>query len=288
MLAPRMWFGEGERMSPLERTRARDQHLALSKVKALSTCLVPHQTIEIPRTDKLIRLLHKHYDVVLMSCCAVLLVSLTSDMILLAMFLAREGSIAKLIIAGLVNAFLFTTSYFALLTFAKEQHCNTFTKWVYNCRIRKIQRKELKRASKQASQLALKNGWRPQEGLPHPDGKDDTYDRWLVEAHVTEAGVVLGLRRWHYADTKMYSHHSLPKRVWTPMEKLEKIKWFEDEPESVSLIGDYRAVLEAEAKTLEQKAQLHFAEEKASVGCDNGSSNKEVVKYINDSSVAAI
>jgi hypothetical protein len=266
-------------MTPTERSRQR----LLTTLHAPSTCLVPRTDYEIPQTDRLLSTLHKHEDFLIGAWCISGILSTTGDICFTAATIGGEGPptpIALGIIA-ILTGYLWVGSYCSLLLFGHNYNSNTFTKWVFNRRVNKIQRRELKRASKQATQLALASGWRPQEGIPHPSDRDDTHARWLIEAHATEVGIVVGLRQWNYSDTKF----------WQPQNELEQVMWFDDGDESIDPIGDYRAQLEAQIQSLESQAKLDFASEKAAKERaleGETTSVRVLAQHINDNSVAAI
>jgi hypothetical protein len=152
---------------------------------------------------------------------------------------------------------------------------------VADIRIWRLSKRNLRRAVRKANRLDAKTGWRPREGIPHPKGRNDTYDRWLVEGHSTSEGLMMGLRHWVCS----------PEGFWMPQKGLESVSWFEDEPETEIEIGNCRGQLEEKIKILEKRA-INAASNQQAISErafeDAQASNSHLLKKINDESAATV
>jgi len=260
-----------DRNLTLEKKRNR----ALEKLESPATTLVPMSEVDIKYSDWLLEPLTMNEDF------ATLVFGITSMLATIALFtlipttLASDGLSSSIgfPIIGVLGAYICAALYGLGLVHGDSLSANPVAALIYDRRIRKVYRRQMKKASRQARQLDAV-GWRPRQGIPHPQGRNDIYDRWLVEAHTTDLGVVVGLRHWVCGE----------QRIWQP-EEIIADRWFEDTPESVALIGEYRAVLQDEIKTLENEALLKDSEKQASLEAD-GRSNKTLVQHINETSAA--
>jgi len=181
---------------------------------------------------------------------------------------------------GGLSLYLLAGSYYLALASGQAEQGGTLSQRLVIRRILRKHKRELQKGIRQAKLLDESTGWRPRHGIPHPAGRSDYHDRWLIEAHHTELGVVLGLRHWTYTSTD----------YWQPQD-LNEVIWVKDDAEVAEHIGEHRAHLEKQIRMLESEAQKRFQEELAALQRkpdDHALSAAALVQHVNEQSAAVI
>ena len=249
----------------------------LKKLEAPSTCRVPAIGREVIYEDWLFR-----YTDWCDGCVELVFPTLagTSFIVLLIWTLVTAltgASLASLIVGGAMAVIFATCTYLTLIGKGQMIHSDEVSYFFAERRMMRISRRNLRRARREARRLDAKNGWRPREGLP--PGREEIYDRYLVEAHATDVGTVLGLRRWHVSEED---------GVWLPGDELTETRWFEQTDGAE--IGDYRAELEGRIPALEKLTQEELTTGRAreEFAVDQMRPRRELVEHINEQAAASI
>lgn len=113
------------------------------------------------------------------------------------------------LLGTLLITLLFT--YFCAMGISNDNQGKLCDRLVVQPRLqRRLARRE--RAYRRAlSQLDRLEGWRPREGAPHPAGRDDTHDRYRVQAEADEQSITLRIVRWIFQEGEWTS---APKRSY--------------------------------------------------------------------------
>jgi hypothetical protein len=98
-----------------------------------------------------------------------------------------------------------------------------------------------------ARRLERKTGWKPRQGVRHPKGRNDTHNRFLIEAVSNADHISLALREWYYAGRRGWCRTGIHGQA-------------DFSPDAVEEIGNYRAHLNELREKLEsERAQQRLA-----------------------------
>jgi len=221
-----------------------ERERTLRQLKTPATCLVPRTRHEVTSADRLLSTIKSHRDgigafLVMYFGVAFMVGGTTTGVT------AEDGTFASgfalPLVCGLISSLILGYGVFAI-GHGQYKNANALARFIANLRVSHLQRRDMRRATREAGRLDSKVGWRPREGIPHPTGRDDTHDRYLVEVHATELGLALVLRRWR-CDGRV---------TWHPAE-LVTVTWI-DGADEVEL-AECRAKLEETIPLLEKQSQ---------------------------------
>jgi len=246
---------------------------ALQELKTPATCRVPRTWDDIRYTDWLLRFT----DECGLSLDIICLPLAITGFIVDAIYLIGTGTGAlPIAAAGAVASFL--PAYLYFLSHGQLPDSGPVSSFFTAIRIARIRRRDLRRGRRAARRLDARSGWRPREGIPHPKGRTDTFGRYLVEAHATDLGVVLGLRYW------CCDEH----RIWMPT-VLRDARWFDDGTDGTEL-ANYQVELEGHVPALEKQEQeaLTTGRAEQEFTADQMRPRQALVEHINGQAVARI
>jgi len=251
---------------------------ALAEMRAPATCRVPRTWDDIRYTDWLFRFTDECDISIDIICMPIAITAIIFDIIFVGASLLSGSGPGVLLIGAGVAALASIPAYLQAMSKGQMLHAGPVSYFFAALRMRRIHRREMRRATRAAKRLNARNGWRPREGIPHPKGREDIYDRYLVEAHATELGVAIGLRHWKCDEG----------RVWMPAEELTEACWF-DGTDGEEL-ANYQAELEGRIPALEKHAQeeLTTGRAKQEFVLDQMRPRRELAEHINEQAVARI
>lgn len=231
--------------------RAPGARAALAELCAPPTCRVPRSERDVRRTDWLLRRLAPERH----AWTAALFISMPASIfaLLASTFATGAGALGLSVGAALcaaLAALVAAEGYALALAHGQLRPGATLGGRLVCGRVERVGRRDLRRAMREARSLD-RRGWRPREGIPHPEGRADTHDRWLIEAHAVGRGAVLGIRRWRCC--RRYRSPG-PAPCWQPL-GLGAIRWFGSASADLVALAEYRAVLQERARRLEARAR---------------------------------
>jgi hypothetical protein len=96
-----------------------------------------------------------------------------------------------------------------------------------------------------AAKLDRAEGWRPRQDVPHPNGRTDTHDRWLIEVDLADSRedtrrYAVRLRRWTYEDSVWHSREASHTRLF--------------DVDDIRGVGDYRGTLQSVTEELQRRS----------------------------------
>jgi hypothetical protein len=94
-------------------------------------------------------------------------------------------------------------------------------------------------------------GWRPRENVPHPPGRDDTHDRWLLRGQATDQYITIWLEQWRCTDRVWHRH--------TVLRDTERTYDSSDSEPFNTRLSECAETLRAQARDLEEAAQARLA-----------------------------
>lgn len=253
-----MVWDVGPTLTPKEK---RDR--ALKEDGVPSQALVPRTRVDITYSDWLCGFANDYENDLGMFCGVSSFMALMVGAVVAAIT-ASTGTLSPAVgypIVGGCVAWISLCFYVCSLYIGNATEANFLSTIIYELRVGRIKRRDMRRAIRQARALDAR-GWRPRAFIPHPKGRDDTYDRYLVESHIIKGELALGLRRWHYRDLEHLDEHVfLEERehpFWQPLD-LSHVRWFEDASLSDEGPAAYRGQLEEEARGLQTEAEAQLA-----------------------------
>jgi hypothetical protein len=115
---------------------------------------------------------------------------------------ALDGNGTTAIVAACSVAFTAALYYLSFLSHGNicRERPETISDLAVAWRISRRLRRAHRRFRAHCRRLDRQQGWRPREGAPHPAGRTDLHDRYVLDSRATATDISVALMRWSYCD----------------------------------------------------------------------------------------